>query len=262
MAKLKEYNGRYCESEYEYAFIGFLESEGWRYSSSKGEGKLVPYDKLHQKKLESGMEIYSDGDEADIKAGASDCDVRITGNNVKNKNGSVSARGGGIAVNGHLILGEAGGYRIIHTYFTEYMDGTVERDGARKPILKDEIKLDKVIATDGTDVNGRKYVEHLTDYQDGKYEFVDYGLYYALKDARDVSYDTDGNLVITGKDGIQTTYEKQKIITGEDGSQYAASYSIKVDKAGDKTIYLDYVRKMGGLSVSKTVVGEDSASDR
>lgn len=142
------------------------------------------------------------------------------------------------------------------------MDGTVERDGARKPILKDEIKLDKVIATDGTDVNGRKYVEHLTDYQDGKYEFVDYGLYYALKDARDVSYDTDGNLVITGKDGIQTTYEKQKIITGEDGSQYAASYSIKVDKAGDKTIYLDYVRKMGGLSVSKTVVGEDSASDR
>ena len=234
----------------------------WRYSSSKGEGKLVPYDKLHQKKLESGMEIYSDGDEADIKAGASDCDVRITGNNVKNKNGSVSARGGGIAVNGHLILGEAGGYRIIHTYFTEYMDGTVERDGARKPILKDEIKLDKVIATDGTDVNGRKYVEHLTDYQDGKYEFVDYGLYYALKDARDVSYDTDGNLVITGKDGIQTTYEKQKIITGEDGSQYAASYSIKVDKAGDKTIYLDYVRKMGGLSVSKTVVGEDSASDR
>ena len=31
MAKLKEYNGRYCESEYEYAFIGFLEAEGWNY---------------------------------------------------------------------------------------------------------------------------------------------------------------------------------------------------------------------------------------
>lgn len=27
MARLKEYNGRYCESEYEYAFIGFLEAE-------------------------------------------------------------------------------------------------------------------------------------------------------------------------------------------------------------------------------------------
>lgn len=33
MAKLKEYNGHYCESEYEYAFIGFLETEGWNYIS-------------------------------------------------------------------------------------------------------------------------------------------------------------------------------------------------------------------------------------
>lgn len=32
MARLKEYNGHYCESEYEYSFIGFLEAEGWRYS--------------------------------------------------------------------------------------------------------------------------------------------------------------------------------------------------------------------------------------
>ncbi len=32
MARLKEYNGHYCESEYEYAFIGFLEAEGWEYS--------------------------------------------------------------------------------------------------------------------------------------------------------------------------------------------------------------------------------------
>lgn len=33
MAKLKEYNGHYCEWEFEYAFIGFLEAEGWKYSS-------------------------------------------------------------------------------------------------------------------------------------------------------------------------------------------------------------------------------------
>ena len=33
MAKLKDYNGRYCESEYEYAFIGLLEAEGWKYAS-------------------------------------------------------------------------------------------------------------------------------------------------------------------------------------------------------------------------------------
>ena len=33
MAKLTEYNGHYCESQYEYAFIGFLEQEGWTYTS-------------------------------------------------------------------------------------------------------------------------------------------------------------------------------------------------------------------------------------
>lgn len=33
MAKLKEFNGHYCESEYEYAFIGFLEKEDWIYMS-------------------------------------------------------------------------------------------------------------------------------------------------------------------------------------------------------------------------------------
>lgn len=31
MAKLKNYNGRYCESDYENAFIGFLETEKWQY---------------------------------------------------------------------------------------------------------------------------------------------------------------------------------------------------------------------------------------
>lgn len=31
MARLQNYNGRYCESEYENAFISFLEHEGWQY---------------------------------------------------------------------------------------------------------------------------------------------------------------------------------------------------------------------------------------
>ncbi len=31
MAKLKNYNGRFCESEYENAFLAFLEAEGWLY---------------------------------------------------------------------------------------------------------------------------------------------------------------------------------------------------------------------------------------
>lgn len=33
MAKLQNYNGRYCESEYENAFLSFLELEGWQYLS-------------------------------------------------------------------------------------------------------------------------------------------------------------------------------------------------------------------------------------
>ena len=31
MAKLHEYAGRYCESEFENAFLSFLEAEGWQY---------------------------------------------------------------------------------------------------------------------------------------------------------------------------------------------------------------------------------------
>ena len=31
MAKLKNFNGRFCESDYEYVFISFLEQEGWQY---------------------------------------------------------------------------------------------------------------------------------------------------------------------------------------------------------------------------------------
>ena len=33
MAKLQDYNGHYCESDYEYAFIAFLEKENWKYLS-------------------------------------------------------------------------------------------------------------------------------------------------------------------------------------------------------------------------------------
>lgn len=46
MAKLKEYNGRYCESEYEYAFLGFLEAEGWQYLSGNDIIRSVKRDVL------------------------------------------------------------------------------------------------------------------------------------------------------------------------------------------------------------------------
>lgn len=35
MANIKEYNGHYCESDYEYAFIAFLESVEWQYTYGK-----------------------------------------------------------------------------------------------------------------------------------------------------------------------------------------------------------------------------------
>lgn len=46
MARLKEYNGRYCESEYEYAFIGFLEEEGWKYTSGNKISRVTKRDVL------------------------------------------------------------------------------------------------------------------------------------------------------------------------------------------------------------------------
>ena len=46
MAKLKEYNGHYCESEYEYAFIGFLEAEGWNYISGNHIDRISKRDVL------------------------------------------------------------------------------------------------------------------------------------------------------------------------------------------------------------------------
>ena len=46
MAKLKEYNGHYCESEYEYAFISFLEAEGWEYISGNNIQRINKRDVL------------------------------------------------------------------------------------------------------------------------------------------------------------------------------------------------------------------------
>ncbi len=46
MANLKEYNGHYCESEYEYAFIGFLEAEGWDYIAGNNINRISKRDVL------------------------------------------------------------------------------------------------------------------------------------------------------------------------------------------------------------------------
>lgn len=51
MLKLKEYNGHYCESEYEYAFIGTLEKEDWKYLSGNKFERSSKRDVLNEKDL-------------------------------------------------------------------------------------------------------------------------------------------------------------------------------------------------------------------
>ena len=52
MAKLQNYNGRYCESEYEDAFLAFLEEEGWRYLSGNDLSRNSRRDVLYLDDLE------------------------------------------------------------------------------------------------------------------------------------------------------------------------------------------------------------------
>ena len=46
MAKLQEFNGRYCESEFECAFLAFLETEGWTYTSGNDVNRITKRDIL------------------------------------------------------------------------------------------------------------------------------------------------------------------------------------------------------------------------
>ena len=52
MAKLKNYNGRYCESEYENAFLSFLEEEGWQYLAGNSITRASKRDVLYADDLE------------------------------------------------------------------------------------------------------------------------------------------------------------------------------------------------------------------
>lgn len=52
MAKLKNYNGRYCESDYENAFLSFLEKEGWQYLSGDSIPRASRQEVLYTDDLE------------------------------------------------------------------------------------------------------------------------------------------------------------------------------------------------------------------
>lgn len=53
MAKIKNYNGRFCESDYEYAFISFLEQEGWTYLFGDKMPRVYGRDVLNTEDLEA-----------------------------------------------------------------------------------------------------------------------------------------------------------------------------------------------------------------
>ena len=52
MSKLQNYNGRYCESDFENAFISFLESEGWQYLAGSSINRDSQRDVLYIDDLE------------------------------------------------------------------------------------------------------------------------------------------------------------------------------------------------------------------
>ncbi len=52
MAKLQNYNGRYCEWEFEYAFLSYLEKEGWQYLSGNSMSRASKRDVLYVDDLE------------------------------------------------------------------------------------------------------------------------------------------------------------------------------------------------------------------
>ena len=67
MAQLKEYNGHYCESDYEYAFVSFLENEGWDYLSGNAMSRPDRREVLLNDDLEKFLvETNPDLDEEEI----------------------------------------------------------------------------------------------------------------------------------------------------------------------------------------------------
>lgn len=68
MAKLKDYNGHYCESEYENAFLGFLEKAGWTYTA----GNALPRASRHEVLLEADFKEFLKENAPDLTAGEID----------------------------------------------------------------------------------------------------------------------------------------------------------------------------------------------
>ena len=64
MANLQNYNGRYCESQFEYAFLTFLEEEGWHYL----HGNSIPRENKTAVLYADDMEQFLSKTNADLTA--------------------------------------------------------------------------------------------------------------------------------------------------------------------------------------------------
>ena len=64
MAKLQSYNGHYCESEYEYAFLAFLEEENWQYLA----GNSIPRSSRREVLYADDMEQFLSKTNPDLTA--------------------------------------------------------------------------------------------------------------------------------------------------------------------------------------------------
>ena len=69
MSEFKNINGRFCESDYEYALISFLENEGWVYSAGLDIAREYKRDVLIIDDLKDYLNNnYSDLSESEVKA--------------------------------------------------------------------------------------------------------------------------------------------------------------------------------------------------
>lgn len=64
MPSIHNYNGRFCESEFEYAFLSFLEDEGWQYLS----GKSIPRSSKREVLYSDDMEQFLSKTNPDLTA--------------------------------------------------------------------------------------------------------------------------------------------------------------------------------------------------
>ena len=64
MPKLQNHNGRFCESEYESAFLSFLETEGWDYLP----GNSIPRNSKRDVLYADDLELFLTKANPDLKA--------------------------------------------------------------------------------------------------------------------------------------------------------------------------------------------------